>query len=254
MRPSATTFALLAIAALTATASYFATAHLSSAIPLSLEGANRLPASTVDQASSCAQYPNDEINPVLKILGGLYERYINSELGLNCGPATARLKELHRQRECATNHSIMIVTSYLRPSGEVFKGASGTNHRAYASRHGYGYLEVEDAGQYSLDLPDRAGHFAEHMGWSKVAILLELLSSQEHKQYEWFFWSDADALFMNHEVSLGFLADLGQFDLVISGDFRGVNTGNFLLKNSDWSRRYMRNVWGGFPGGWGRGQ
>ena len=75
--------------------------------------------------------------------------------------------------------------------------------------------------------------------WSKILLIANIL---EDSKVDWVFWTDADSLIMNYEKRLeDFLDD--RYDLILSQDFNGINTGQFFIKNSTWSKQFLRDVY-----------
>jgi len=78
--------------------------------------------------------------------------------------------------------------------------------------------------------------------WSKIKLLLKYLSS-----YDYLFWVDADAYIMNMEHSLnGFILANGLIQdtsILVSYDWKMMNTGVMLIRNSDFSREFLTSVY-----------
>ena len=55
-------------------------------------------------------------------------------------------------------------------------------------------------------------------------------------------WIDADALVMNHRTRVESLIPTGR-DAVFASDFNGLNAGVFLVRDSEWSRRFLDTVY-----------
>jgi hypothetical protein len=65
----------------------------------------------------------------------------------------------------------------------------------------------------------------------------------------WFFWIDADALFTNFDIEIESLIKefatssiFKPVDLLIAKDWNGLNSGVFLLRNSDDAKEYLKTV------------
>lgn len=98
------------------------------------------------------------------------------------------------------------------------------NKRAYAEKHGYDYFLYN----YRLDT-GRAAY------WDKVVALQRHLSD-----YDWLFWLDSDALIMNDSIKLESIID-EDYDFITTRDcLRGMNSGQFLIKNTQWSRDFLK--------------
>lgn len=109
------------------------------------------------------------------------------------------------------------IADWARPIAEM--------KRQYCARHGYKFVCRED---YTDKM--------SHPGYSKMPLLLELLDDAEA---EWLFWSDADALIVNPEQKLEDFID-PNFFLILAGDILGHTTSNFFIRNSEWSRKLLK--------------
>jgi len=110
------------------------------------------------------------------------------------------------------------------------------NHQRYATKHRYPYRSVVANTPKDLDryLHGRNG------GWGKISLIQEIFNEANPPEYV--FWMDADSLFINDSISLEDLT-IPSKDFVISGDMGGINTGHFLMKNTEWSRELLRSAW-----------
>lgn len=118
-------------------------------------------------------------------------------------------------------------------------GSTGTyrnitmhNHKEYARVHGYKYrvLTVPIVTQHSN---------VSMVYWHKSFLVLQLLVN-----FKWVFWTDCDALFMNFSIPLPIPnTTKTNVHMVISGDYNNaINTGQFLIDNSIWSKNIMSNI------------
>ena len=100
------------------------------------------------------------------------------------------------------------------------------NKRAYCERHGYAYR--------SYDAPLDA---SRHIAWSKVIACLRLLPD-----YAWVMWTDADSLIMDAEQSLERWTATDKAIVICQeeNDTFTLNTGQFLVRNCDASRRFLQ--------------
>ena len=108
---------------------------------------------------------------------------------------------------------------------------SSPNKRRYCRHHGYEFIELTDG----FD-PSRPP------SWSKVRFVKEHLP-----HFDWLFWTDADSLIMNNLMRLEQFIEDG-CDLVLTHDDFGVgkyviSMGQFLIRNCDWSMRFLDEVW-----------
>ncbi|KAF4682653.1 hypothetical protein FOZ62_013837 [Perkinsus olseni] len=117
------------------------------------------------------------------------------------------------------------------------------NRQAYSALHGY-HVEFRTDNH----IPSR------HPVWSAVSLPLEMLGSGK---FDWVLSIDCDCLFINMTVTLehmlyrqgGLAGPQGpQLDpdvhFLISEDGRGLAGGSWMIRNSDWSRSFLRSVLG----------
>eukprot|EP00439_Symbiodinium_sp_Y106_P030840 s4690_g3.t1 len=141
-------------------------------------------------------------------------------------------------RDVSLNIGIASVCAY--PPENPLPRYAASNHRAYAARHGYRYrLEQRNLA------PERPP------AWGKVRLLQQVL--EEEPDVDWWLWFDCDTFFMNMSVTLDSLlyryaAAAGGLDadvhMLAAEDAAMLNTGAFLLRRSEWSRSFLRRVWG----------
>jgi hypothetical protein len=100
------------------------------------------------------------------------------------------------------------------------------NKQNYANKYNYTFINYN----YSLDAN-------RPIPWSKILII------QKHlKDAEWIFWTDADSLIMNDKIKIETLID-NNYNFILSRDFNNYNTGQFLIKNCDWSFDFLDRVY-----------
>ena len=141
--------------------------------------------------------------------------------------------------------NICVVSSYTENIKDV-ADITVPNKRKYCDRHGYSLCVNE--GRLSL----------RHPGWDKI----KLISGKMGEEYDYFVWIDNDALITNEDLRFDFIClNHGDKNLVIcsegesvtsldpSIDFnllsnlRLLNTGVFVIKNNDWGRQFLNEVW-----------
>ena len=96
----------------------------------------------------------------------------------------------------------------------------------YCNKYDYKFINLN----ISLDL-------SRPIPWSKILII-----EQNIDVYDWIFYSDADSLIMNPSIKLESLID-DNYDLIITRDQNNLNSGNFLLKNSEWSKNFLKDIY-----------
>ena len=110
---------------------------------------------------------------------------------------------------------------------------SSITFQAYSALHGYDL-------RLCTDLLDGERPPA----WSKIALVRDLL-----ERYDEVLWVDADAIFLDISKDIADLLrpgkDLYLVEHVYEEDdsWRSANTGVFLVRASDWSRRFFERVW-----------
>jgi hypothetical protein len=102
------------------------------------------------------------------------------------------------------------------------------NKRRYCERHGYRFYH------YKAKIFDGL-----HPSWSKLAAL-----NRAWEDNDWLFWSDADAIIVNDAVRLEQWVR-PEYHMIVSTDWHGLNFGNFLIQNCDWSKDLLGQVYAG---------
>jgi hypothetical protein len=155
---------------------------------------------------------------------------------------------------------ILVYTGFDNNNGfnEIGKLSAG-NKFEYAQRYNYDFLCVKNYEGY--DRP---------ISWYKIKKVIELLP-----QYDWVFWTDADALIMNQTIPLediitreferkktlrisprdtgyaGSESEIKEVDLppleeanyIISQDDYSPCMGNFLIRNCPWSIAFFTEIY-----------
>lgn len=121
---------------------------------------------------------------------------------------------------------------------------SAQNKRSYAIQHGYSFVAR------SLEFAQQGMRGDRATVWGKVDLIEKVLP-----KYDWVLWMDMDAVIMNPEIKIeklleqfegiaGGKEELAKKHLIVAkprGDAM-INAGVFLIRNSEWSRRFMRAV------------
>lgn len=106
-----------------------------------------------------------------------------------------------------------------------YKETAKNNHQTYCDLHDYTYVCVEE----------KLNDF--HPMWMKPDLLLHYLE----KGYDHVLWMDGDSFFINMNTKLEKFTDK-EVDFIGTGDMNDiVNTGHVLLRNSEWSKQFLRN-------------
>jgi mannan polymerase II complex MNN10 subunit len=102
--------------------------------------------------------------------------------------------------------------------------------RVYCKKHNYDFIvQTECLGE---ERPP---------AWYKIPFLQNLFSNG----HECVFMSDGDVLITNNSIQLQDLASISDKDMLVSADCDSViaNTGNFLMRNTEWSREFLKLWW-----------
>lgn len=129
---------------------------------------------------------------------------------------------------CLLSKDIAVVTLAIGKSYQEAVTLGIENKKAYCKHHGYDFI----CGEEKLD-PSR------RPGWNKILILLKAM---ENPHYKWIFWTDADALFMNFDLSLEHLIDEDHYFLITKDMFE-VNPGHYFIRNNEWGRQFLLDVY-----------
>jgi len=131
--------------------------------------------------------------------------------------------------------AIATVCDYADPSHPLFgiEKLSLENRKIYSSKFGYDIVFMTESAELTG---------GRHPVWSAMALPLRLLQLSPPK-YEYVMWMDCDALFIDLNVRIEDLIALhAEKDLIISEDGRGLSGGNWIIKNTDWSRNFLRSL------------
>jgi hypothetical protein len=109
--------------------------------------------------------------------------------------------------------------------------------REYAKRHGYTYVQG-GAEHWDRERP---------IAWSKVLFLLDFIRREEGN-YDYIWLSDADVYISNPDQPLTVLLERIAMpdwaEMTLNVDSWGnVNSGNMLLRLSDWVVEFFKKVW-----------
>ena len=115
--------------------------------------------------------------------------------------------------------------------GEAYKEKTKwttINKKSYCSRHGYEFIDDETIWDKTKPIP-----------WSKILLLLKYLD-----QFDYIVWIDADILIMNMEMKIEtFIERYPGYDQISGSDWKMQNTGVWIIKNTDFSKLFLKEVW-----------
>lgn len=115
----------------------------------------------------------------------------------------------------------------------------------YCLRHNYDFMYIANR----LDNN-------RHPSWTKILFALKVLNMAKKYDYVWVI--DADLMIMNHTTKIESIVELyPNADLIFSSDLANspdnqkslVNTGSFIIKNSNFSRSFLQ-TWFNTPCGY----
>lgn len=193
---------------------------------------------------------------------------------LSYGPALGSVAD-GETRGGATNPQILVVTYYVLADKFMHMECDYAeflvrNRGEYAMRHGYGYSVVTKNLETSRPLAwGKVRALQRWMGeWHKewnsnvagaqgfppyreaVAADRARAASEEGGEAvalpwdgpEWIFIIDADAFITNPEVRIEELID-PDYDIILTKDTNGINSGTMLLRNGPWLADYWARIW-----------
>ena len=130
------------------------------------------------------------------------------------------------------NIAIATVCDYSDPNHSLFEWLetnSKRNRDMYAQRHGY----------VSVFKSKSAAPIGKSPVWSAIALVLEVLQLDQN---EYVMWMDCDAMFIDQTRRIESLIPNPHADLIISEDGRGLSGGNWIVKNSVWSKHFLQEI------------
>ena len=115
--------------------------------------------------------------------------------------------------------------------GEKYKNMTKwttVNKRNYCTRHGYEFIDDENIWDRSKPIP-----------WSKILLMLKYLD-----EFDYLVWIDADILITNMDIKIEtFIERYPGYDQITGSDWKMQNTGVWIIKNTDFSKRFLKEVW-----------
>jgi len=109
-------------------------------------------------------------------------------------------------------------------------------NKKYCGSHGYSYFVENNTQKLKQLAEDRA------FTWIKPKIILEEL---EKNECDYVLFMDIDAIVCDHSIKIEDFID-ENFDIVATEDYSShclMNAGILLIKNSDWSKNFMKEWW-----------
>jgi hypothetical protein len=105
---------------------------------------------------------------------------------------------------------------------------SRINKIEYCKKYGYDFIEDNSVYDESKPIP-----------WSKLKLILKYID-----EYDYIVWIDADIYIMNKEMCLEEMIKEKQLDkdIMVGSDWKYMNTGFLSVKNSEFSKKYLEDV------------
>ena len=102
------------------------------------------------------------------------------------------------------------------------------NKQQYCERHGY--EGINKTSNFKGGIP---------IGFEKIFFLLEVLETRQ--DLKWLWWNGTDSMITNHTIKIEDKI-IPEYDLIIATDCNEINNDSFLIKNSEWSRNYLKSI------------
>jgi hypothetical protein len=132
---------------------------------------------------------------------------------------------------------IAVCSLYINPWYRDIVKYGKISLEKYCDKHDYDfYYETEETKNGVYDAK-------REIPWYKILFILKLL---KNKEYDYIVWNDADSQIVNYEKKLeSFITnEMGDKDILTARDWNSVlNTGTIFIRNTDFSRDLLQNVW-----------
>ena len=126
------------------------------------------------------------------------------------------------------NLKIGICTLSIGESYKRYTRYTTQNKKIYCEKHGYTFIEDDDV--YNKDKP---------IPWSKLLLMNKYLSD-----FDYLVWIDADIYIMNKETKIeSLIQKYHDVDIICGSDWRMVNTGVLIVKNTEFSKEFLQSVY-----------
>lgn len=107
------------------------------------------------------------------------------------------------------------------------------NKKEYCERHGY--LGINWNSGFDQSIPG---------GFERCRLIRELMI--DRPDVEWVWWTGCDAMITNHTIKIEDKI-VPDCDLIIATDCNEINNDSFLIKNSDWSKNWLKEIRESYP-------
>ena len=166
---------------------------------------------------------------------------INDRLGIS--ENNLDIIKIKKNKICLVSH----FTKNLLEVGNL----SIQNKKEYCDKHGYDFIY------------ENSRMSKRHPAWDKIKLLIKLINDKS-KNYDYFIWMDNDAFINNSQIRFDILcSNYDQKNLIICSEsvfgnmeylnsnldynildnLKIINTGVFILKNNEWSKNLLQEIW-----------
>lgn len=119
------------------------------------------------------------------------------------------------------------VATFNLPNYKELADITDSSKIEYCQRHGYSFYALRD----STYCPD--------LGYNKIYFTLNLFKN--FSDLEWLLFSECDAMITNQSIGIENKID-NNFHFIITMDVNGINSGNFLARNTREGRDYLQMI------------
>lgn len=144
---------------------------------------------------------------------------------------------------------IALLTYYSNDKyGNELRQLTWSNKQKYAATHGYDIYDINSDPTLSARVVEEREKMHNFFFYKYLSISETFKGSLGGKKYDYALWTDPDAIFLNHSKRIEDLID-ERFDVIVTtGPPKHpqwgmvVNAGSFIVKNSDFSARFLDDV------------
>lgn len=123
-------------------------------------------------------------------------------------------------------YSVCMTTYFDKNFGELGKICLKSMEK-YAEKHGF---DIKLFNNIMINRPP---------AWTKIFIVRKLFNNS--KNYDFILWVDSDALFVRFNEDIRREIQHNKDFYLVKHD--GPNTGLFLIRNSEWSKNFLKDTW-----------
>lgn len=174
-------------------------------------------------------------------LASLFHRADNIRLNYKYSKLPGRPKGQRR---------IAILTYYSNDAyGTDLRKLTWPNKQKYASAHGYDIYDINSIPDLAARIQDQKSNMHNYFFYKYLSISDAIQGKFNNgKKYDYIIWNDPDALFLNHSRRYEDIID-ERFDVTFTTGPPShpqwgliVNTGGFIVKNSEFSKGFLEDV------------